>query len=83
MNGPPTPLTAPTLAARRDMTTELRVRCMCGYRWIAAYLPMRLDTVAVICKCLHCAKCGRSADNIYLDLGPPPAAVRTGLENNP
>jgi hypothetical protein len=50
----------------------LTVRCgACDHRWVAAYLPMEMATVARVLKCMCCPSCGESSRRIFLDAGEP------------
>lgn len=47
----------------RKVTGELRARCSvltCQHKWVVAYLPMPLNTVAALAKRAACPMCGNT-----------------------
>lgn len=49
-----------------EIRTEFRVHCGgCGHEWVAAWLPMGLDTFAKVLKRAACPSCGADAKRIF------------------
>lgn len=50
-----------------DEKEPFRVRCLeCGHRWVAAYLPMRMDLMATLLQSLHCPSCAAPSKLIFV-----------------
>lgn len=51
---------------------EFWVHCECGHEWIAAYLPMSVDTFVKTTKGARCPKC--AGRKIFCGPNPPKVA---------
>ena len=47
---------------------SLNVRCRnCGHKFVAAWLPMRLDMIAAVLRDCHCPMCGTDSHRIQFE----------------
>jgi ribosomal protein S27AE len=71
---------AMTARIEDEFVSRLEVRCaMCGWEWIAAYLPMPIRDACKIMKRGRCPKCAVGAKHILMfwDSKNPPAPKRS------